>query len=240
MWRLCRCGRHCLRPSILLVELDGPSLRVGSGAFGLGSFRFSVADEIAARPHVRVSRRSWQIGTAGRTGHHRATATEAPTAQVGRDVQRRPSPRRGCGGAENLKMAHSVIFTGCAQSHFQPTSRKCEDARETAISRCPRPFPRIWTRSRRVNIAGRSSGGRTNATTNNKPGEHLRAPRSRLLLINGFGRLFNAGCYDQGCFATSFGPYRSRRLPNCSSTPPLGIKVERSKFSSFAASRIRR
>jgi ribose 5-phosphate isomerase B len=39
-----------------------------------------------------------------------------------------------------------------------------------------------------VNIAGRPLGGRTNATTNNKPGGHLRAPRSRLLLICMGGR----------------------------------------------------
>src|SRR5215831_2786056 len=58
------------------------------------------------------------------------------------DVQRRPSPRRGCGGAENLKMAHSVIFTGLAESHFQPTSRKFGETRKPAIFRSPRSFSR--------------------------------------------------------------------------------------------------
>jgi len=58
------------------------------------------------------------------------------------DVQRRPSPRRGCGGAEHLEMAHSVIFRRLAESHCQPTSRKSKEAKETAIFRSPNPFSR--------------------------------------------------------------------------------------------------
>jgi hypothetical protein len=91
-----------------------------------------------------------------------------------------------------------------------------------------------------VNIAGRSSGGRTNATANNKPGEHLRASRPRLLLIHvSEDYLTRVGTtkVDLRAVRTLSIQISTELLEHA---PPLGIKVERSRFSSFAASRLRR
>jgi hypothetical protein len=167
-------------------------------------------------------RQSWRPLRLGPTGH----------------IQRRPSPVGG-GSAGYLEMAETLISTRLLEII---SSRYAENAKRPGkrYFQTSKAFPRIWTRSRRVNIAGRSSGGQTNATTNNKPGEHLRASRPRLLLIHGFGRLFNAGCYDQGCLRPASDLIDPDFHRTARARPPLGIKVERSRFSSFAASRVRR
>ena len=65
----------------------------------------------------------------------------APTAWIGRPRPTQVVPRRGrmCWTFGNGAF---LDFHEAAENHFQPTCRKCKEAREAAISRFPRSFPR--------------------------------------------------------------------------------------------------
>lgn len=135
-------------------------------------------------------------------------------------VQRRPSPVGG-GSAEHLEMAECLIFKRLlkiisnlyAENAKKPGKPPLPDVQAYFHGHAGRLD--CWISRATLRMAGPMP------RPNNKPGAHLRAPRFRLLLIEGFARPFNPDCCDQGCFATSVGPYRSRLPPNCSSTTPL-------------------